>query len=39
MTFNIPPQKLANIAGVSIPEDRPLDEELFGEFYDPELEK
>jgi hypothetical protein len=39
MTFNIPPQKLANIAAFSIPEDRPSDEELFGEFYDPELEK
>jgi len=39
VTFNIPPQKLANIAAFSILEDRPLDEELFGEFYDPELEK
>jgi sulfoacetaldehyde dehydrogenase len=30
-----------NVTWVSkaIPEDRPSDQELFGEFYDPEMEK
>lgn len=40
-TENISLKHYLNITWVSypIPEDRPSDEELFGEFYDPELEK